>query len=227
MKKIRVITIVTLAFLLILSSCSRTEDTSGLNDNTKTPKPTETPVSVVEISGRIIETIDGDYTIIRNEEDTSIYYKIDISEGIEAETGVLNDLEPDNVITARVEVTDGEAFPIETRLWSLTANISPSYNVIDAKEAKRIIDGGDVIILDVRTFEEFGAGYIPDAFNLPLGTVKEGIDKIINDKQATILVYCRSGNRSKVAARELTEMGYENVYDFGGIVDWPYEIVNP
>ena len=60
---------------------------------------------------------------------------------------------------------------------------------------------------------------------LPDSEVKEKAEKILTDKEACILIYCRSGKRSKLAAHQLAEMGYKNLYDFGGIIDWPYEIV--
>lgn len=217
MKKIIVIIIATFSAIVLLTGCN-TESIvepieSGNSDG-----------GTVMVSGRIIETVDGEYTIIRNEVDTKIYYKIDISAGLKAEDGVSTVLEPDNVIYAKVEILNDKEVPITSNLVSLTSNIAPDYKVIDAKEAKAMIDEGNVIIIDVRTREEYQSGYIPDSFNLPLGTIEAGISNITADKQAVLLVYCRSGNRSKVAARELTELGYVNVYDFGGIVDWPYDI---
>ncbi len=225
MKKNYLLTILVLIAVLVLASC-KTADIAVTESPVSSEPGTESVTGIITVvSGRIIETVDKDYTIIRNEEDTSIYYKIDISTGLEADNGVSTDLEPDNVIGARVEITDPESLPIGARLISLTVNTSPSYKVIDAEEAKAMMDEGNVIILDVRTREEYMSGYIADSFNLPLGTIESGIKNITSDKDAVLLVYCRSGNRSKVAARELTELGYENVYDFGGIVDWPYGII--
>lgn len=225
MKKTFLLAILVLGIVLVISACAQS-DNSGVKEPVVSTPVSESPAPItVSVTGRIIETVDGDYTIIRNEEDTSIYYKIDISNGITAGSGVSTDLEPNNVIAAKVEMLDAEALPKATVLIELTENISPDYNVIDAEEAKAMIDAGNVIILDVRTREEYEAGYIENSFNLPLGTIESGIGKITSDKDAVLLVYCRSGNRSKVAARELTELGYTNVYDFGGIVDWPYGII--
>lgn len=101
------------------------------------------------------------------------------------------------------------------------------YKKIDAKEAKKIIDAGGVTILDVRTEPEFLEGHIPNAILLPDTDIKEKAENVLPDKNSKILVYCRTGRRSALAAKDLSKMGYVNVYDFGGIVDWPYQqIVN-
>jgi len=216
-----------LALVLLASITAACTQEAGTTETNQPVASNEPVIQTTEVSGRIIETVSGDYTIIRNEEDTSVYYEIDISGGVTSVNGVEINLDPNNVISADVVIVDDEAFPIKTTLVEITANTSPSYSVINAEEAKAKIDAGNVIILDVRTREEYEAGYIPNSFNLPLGTIAQGIGNITTDKSATLLVYCRSGNRSKVAARELTELGYENVYDFGGIVNWPYDIVEP
>lgn len=220
MKKILLIA---LAFTLILSiaGCGNGTEKDNGADN-ETPMATGTGVD-----GRIIEIVDNGHITIRNEEDTSIYYKIDISGGLKFGNGVNSNLNPDNVITADVEITDSESLPKEAVLISITGNKAPDYRVIDAKQAKEMIDAGDVLIVDVRTRVEYEEGYIPDAYNVPLDQIDKGISNVTSNKDDTILVYCRSGNRSKVAARILTEMGYTNVYDFGGIVDWPYEVIVP
>lgn len=96
------------------------------------------------------------------------------------------------------------------------------YQQITVQEAKKIMDEeAGICILDVRTQEEYGSGHIKGAICLP----NEGIlgePEELPDKKQKILVYCRSGNRSKQAARKLADMGYENVLEFGGIMDWPY-----
>jgi len=102
-----------------------------------------------------------------------------------------------------------------------------SYTVITAREAKAFMDGGDVIVVDVREEHEYRAGHIPNAVLFPLGTMgPDSIAALSLDKDSTILIYCRSGNRSKTAASHFVELGYTNVYEFGGIQDWPYEIVS-
>lgn len=99
------------------------------------------------------------------------------------------------------------------------------YIRISAEEAKTIIDSEDVIILDVRTQDEFDSGHIENAVLLPVTEITDNAEEVLPEKDAKILVYCRSGNRSATAARELIRMGYTNVYDFGGINTWPYETV--
>lgn len=96
---------------------------------------------------------------------------------------------------------------------------------ITAEEAKTILDNEDVILVDVRTQEEFDAGYIEGAILLPDYDIEANAEKILTDKDTKILVYCRSGRRSAAAAEKLVDMGYQNIYDMGGIIDWPYDIV--
>lgn len=98
------------------------------------------------------------------------------------------------------------------------------YRRISAVDAKERIDSGDdLIILDVRTQSEYDAGHIPGAILIPNETISDTPPAALPDKDAEILIYCRSGNRSEQAARKLVAMGYTNVYDFGGIIDWGYE----
>ncbi len=99
------------------------------------------------------------------------------------------------------------------------------YNKITAEEAKEMIDTQEVIILDVRTKEEFKEKHIEDALLIPDYELEKLAESKLPDKNKKILVYCRSGNRSKTAARLLIDMGYTDVYDFGGIINWPYETV--
>jgi len=100
------------------------------------------------------------------------------------------------------------------------------YKKISAADAKARIDSGDaLIILDVRTQEEFDAGHIAGAILVPNETILDEQPELLPDLDAEILVYCRSGNRSGQAAMKLIDMGYTNVVDFGGIIDWPYEVV--
>lgn len=96
---------------------------------------------------------------------------------------------------------------------------------ITTEEAKKEMDKGNVIILDVRTKEEYENGHIENSILIPLDEIEAEAGNILKDKEQKILVYCRSGNRSSQASKLLVKMGYINVYDFGGIKDWPYEIV--
>ena len=108
-----------------------------------------------------------------------------------------------------------------------TASKSSSENdfqQISQEEAKEMMDTQDVIILDVREQDEYDSGHIPGAVLLPVGTIdEETAAEVIPEKDSTVLVYCRSGNRSKTASSALAELGYTNIYEFGGINTWPYE----
>ena len=99
------------------------------------------------------------------------------------------------------------------------------YMNITAEEAKQIMDNEDgYIILDVREQEEYDQGHIPGAILIPNGQISQQAEQILTDKNQLILVYCRSGRRSKLAADELVKLGYTNIKEFGGILDWPYEV---
>jgi rhodanese-related sulfurtransferase len=98
------------------------------------------------------------------------------------------------------------------------------YIKIKQDEAKRMMDEEEVIILDVRTETEFSKGHIKNAVSLPVDNVNRDANSILPNKDAKILVYCRSGNRSKVGSMELIKLGYSNVYDFGGISKWKYKL---
>ena len=102
-----------------------------------------------------------------------------------------------------------------------------SYVNITPQEAKALMDGEEkYIILDVREVDEYAEGHIPGALLFPLGEINaERAAALLPDKNVMLLVYCRSGRRSKLAASELVKLGYTNVKEFGGIIDWPYETV--
>jgi rhodanese-related sulfurtransferase len=99
------------------------------------------------------------------------------------------------------------------------------YEQITAEDAKRIMDSGEeCIILDVREQDEYDEGHIANAILIPYGEIENRAERIIPDKDKLILVYCRSGRRSRIAAENLAKLGYTNIKDFGGIIDWQYEI---
>ena len=99
------------------------------------------------------------------------------------------------------------------------------YKQISQAQAKEIMDTrSDYILLDVRTEKEFAAGHIKGAILIPDYEIRLRAEKELPDKAKTILVYCRSGRRSKLAARDLAELGYTDVLEFGGIIDWKYGI---
>ena len=95
------------------------------------------------------------------------------------------------------------------------------YKNINFEQAKQIIDNEQVLLLDVRTEEEFITGHIPSAINIPVDDIEQRLDEI-NDKNQKILVYCKSGRRSVIACEILETYGYNNLYNIGGVVDWPY-----
>lgn len=113
---------------------------------------------------------------------------------------------------------------VETLSAETIETSETTYVKLSTAEAKEMMDHEDVIILDVRTEEEYRQGYIEGAMLIPDYDLDKLAGELLPDKDATILLYCRSGNRSKQAAHLLSEMGYSNVYDFGGIIDWPYNI---
>ena len=101
-----------------------------------------------------------------------------------------------------------------------------SYEQITPQQAKTIMDTeSEYIIIDARTTEEFAEGHIADAILIPEYEIAARAEKELPDKDALILVYCRSGRRSKIASEELVKLGYTSVKEFGGIIDWPYEVV--
>ena len=99
-----------------------------------------------------------------------------------------------------------------------------AYQKISAEEAYEMMASQEVVV-DVRTREEYGGGHIENAVLVPNESIGSEMPEALPDKEATLLVYCRSGRRSKDAAQKLLELGYQSVYDFGGIIDWPYELV--
>ena len=106
-----------------------------------------------------------------------------------------------------------------------TSETSGSYKTISSKEAQQMIeDNKDALILDVRTAAEYESGHIPNAVNLSNEDIQAGKVDSLKDKKQLIMVYCRSGNRSRQAAQKLAELGYTNIVDFGGIQSWQGDI---
>jgi len=104
-------------------------------------------------------------------------------------------------------------------------NVENNYHQITQKEAKNMMDIQNVIILDVREQDEFEAGHITNAVLLPVGTISEDTAAaVIPEIDSVVLVHCRSGNRSKTASEALVELGYTNIYEFGDITTWSYEV---
>ena len=107
-----------------------------------------------------------------------------------------------------------------------SSNQTNTYRSISMDEAVNMMaEETGYIILDVRRPDEFAQGHIPKAINVPNESIGTAEIPELPDKDQLIMVYCRSGRRSKIAAEELVKLGYTNVKEFGGIIDWEYEIV--
>lgn len=98
-----------------------------------------------------------------------------------------------------------------------------AYHKITSEEAKNMMESGGVTVVDVRRPEEYAKKHIPGAILVSNETIAEKSDEMLPDKDAVLLIYCRTGARSKQASDKLIKLGYKNIYDFGGIVDWQYE----
>ena len=107
----------------------------------------------------------------------------------------------------------------------VVAEEKAEYIKITAQDAKNRIDEGGVTVVDVRTLDEYEEGHIAGAVVVPVESIGEELPKELPDLDAVLLVHCRSGVRSKAASEKLIDLGYKNVYDFGGIKDWTYETV--
>ena len=113
-----------------------------------------------------------------------------------------------------------------TETTETTEDVLVPYEPITAEDAKKLMDTeSDYIIVDARTAEEFAEGHIPGAILIPEYEIADRARAELQDKDQLILVYCRSGRRSKIASQALTDLGYTNVKEFGGIIDWPYDVV--
>lgn len=115
----------------------------------------------------------------------------------------------------------------DVKNMSTNINEQKQYTQVSMEEAIAIMETEqDYIILDVRTSEEYSEYHIPNAINIPNETIGTNEILELQNKEQLILVYCRSGNRSKQAAKKLADLGYSHVVEFGGINDWPKETVS-
>ncbi len=108
-------------------------------------------------------------------------------------------------------------------LNACSASQAEAIHNINAAQGKAMMDDEDVIVLDVRTKEEFADGHVPNAKNLPLSEIEKA--ETLFEKDDKLIVYCRSGARSSQAAQSLSKAGFTDIYDMGGIQDWPYDVV--
>ena len=115
---------------------------------------------------------------------------------------------------------------VSTETTSVTPEQALSYKQISQKEAVQMMakDDGHIIV-DVRRQDEYDAGHIPGAILIPNESIVSERPKELPDLDQIILIYCRSGRRSKEASEKLAKMGYTNIYEFGGIITWPGETV--
>ena len=126
----------------------------------------------------------------------------------------------------KIRVAAAVAALLAALLAACGASSKPSYRQITADEAAQMMqEETDFVLLDVRTQEEYASGHIPGAICIPNETIGSEEIPELPDKDQLILVYCRSGNRSKQASQKLAEQGYTNVVEFGGINGWTGEIV--
>ena len=100
-----------------------------------------------------------------------------------------------------------------------------AYHKLSAEEAYEMMASQEVVVVDVRAREEYESGHIENAVLVPNENIGSEMPEALPDKEATLRIYCRSGRRSKDAAEKLLSLGYQSVYDFGGVIDWPYELV--
>ena len=100
-----------------------------------------------------------------------------------------------------------------------------AYHKLSAEEAYEMMTSQEVVVVDVRTREEYDGGHIENAVLVPNESIGSEMPEALPDKEATLLIYCRSGRRSKEASEKLLKLGYKSIYEFGGIIDWPYELV--
>ena len=129
-------------------------------------------------------------------------------------------------LTSQTEETTSS--PVTTTPAITAAPITtdiPTVYTISPIEAKEMMEEGGVTIVDVRRIDEYQEGHIPGAILASNETILTEAASLLPDKNAILLVYCRSGRRSAEAAQKLVSLGYLHVYDFGGIIDWPYEVI--
>jgi rhodanese-related sulfurtransferase len=116
--------------------------------------------------------------------------------------------------------------PVADTAQKFTETKKISFTNINPQEAKKRLENEkEIILLDVRTKEEYKSGHIEDSILIPVDDLEANAENTLKDKSAPVFVYCRSGNRSVSAANILLKLGYTNVYNLGGIRDWPYDIV--
>lgn len=209
MKKILISAFLMIAVVMVMLI------SAGCND--------ENANQTVTYQGKIISMSDNENFVIRVTNSADLI-SLSINEEVEFGKGVSKNFSVGNLIEIQTSPEVMESWPLQVNLYKITKNEPASYLKISQEVAKKIMDTQEAIVLDVRTIEEFKEGHIENAVLLPVDQIENDADKVLSNKNASILVYCRSGNRSKSASLKLIELGYKNVYDFGGIGSWEYEI---
>ena len=167
----------------------------------------------------LIENEKGEYWVSLNveNEDSMTHFSIG-DEVVVYYNGIIAESYPMQINTVYAITLKEPADRAENNQEAVYVNIT-------AEEAKQIMDSEEgYIILDVRTQEEYDQGHIPGAILIPDTEVEVTAEEVLTDKDQLLLVYCRSGRRSKLASEILLELGYTNIREFGGIIDWPYEV---
>ena len=104
--------------------------------------------------------------------------------------------------------------------------LNKKYQSISPQEAKKVMESDkNILLIDVRTLEEYRGNHIPNSHSVPLDNLSIGIEKLVPNKDTKLILYCQSGARSNVACNQLVKLGYTNISNLGGIMSWPYEIV--
>ena len=146
----------------------------------------------------------------------------DENQETEVESVDTESIEPEAAESESVEIESEETESEEIE----SEELENTFLQISASEAKGLMEGSEpFVLLDVRNQDEFEEGHIEGALLIPLDQIAELAPDLIPDKEVLILVYCRSGRRSVEASQQLVDLGYTQVVEFGGILDWPYEVV--
>jgi len=129
-----------------------------------------------------------------------------------------------SVDTTVIQSDSTQEVSIDTTVAQSDSTNVLTYTKIKPEDAKKRLDSEEgIILLDVRTQEEYTEKHIPNSMLIPVEVIEKEAPSKLTDKNATIFVYCRSGRRSAIASEALVQMGYTKVYDLGGINDWTYE----
>ncbi len=219
MRKIRKsvsVIVYSILILVLFVGCNNAENSSNISSHDD--------ANTVSYEGKIVEMKDNNNFVIRVNDSIDLI-SVNINEEIEFGDGISNKFYYGNTVGIIVGPEVMESWPLQVNLLKIYKNEKATYMKINQDLAKKLIDTQDVLILDVRTQKEYYEGHIDGAVLLSVDSIEEKADKILKDKNKTILVYCRSGNRSRTASYNLLKLGYTNIYDFGGINTWEYDIV--